>query len=249
MTIRMLVRQWVLMDARIDRSSGSAPGVERAAALSPSPSRSRRWRPLCHAGDIARDGQHWRTAARFYRWHLRLNPRDTAVWAQLGQMFEQAGHPAEAADAYARALKLDAGDPDLLTSYGRLCQLLGRVDDAGLAYPLSVMLDDGLHSSETPQQPGAADSAADKAQAAQLSAGDMAREHRAWRLAAEHYRAYLRLNPAAFEIWVRFGHMLQQSEQYVEAARAYDTARRLDPDDADLLLKLAELSGLTTARR
>ena len=231
------------MSGSIDDRSDAAVSPSRAVAGSPSRSSRGRWRPLRRAGDIARDRQRWRTAARCYQWYLSLNPSDTPIWVQLGHVLKEAGRPAAAADAYARALRLDSSDPDLLADYGRLCLLLGQVDDVVPLDQHSTTLDGSSRANESTTQ-----SPADRAQNAQLAAGDAARERREWRLAAEHYRAYLRLDPSALAIWVRFGQMLQESQQYAEAARAFDTAQRLGPDDAGLLLSLAELSKLTRGR-
>ncbi len=236
----------------IDRPSAEARAQPPAAPqVRPAAARpfSRLWTPVRRAGDLARDRRRWPLAARVYGWHLRFNPRDMAIWVQLGHALKESGRSAEAADAYARAVRLDDSDADLMLNYGRLCQLLGRVDDAVTLYRRSTALDGNPHAREALQRLAASvsEAPADRARGAQLAAGDAARERGDWRLAAEHYRAYLRLSPEAFGIWVRLGHMLRESQQYRKAAHAYDTARRLNPDDAELILNIDRLRQLATA--
>ena len=54
-----------------------------------------------------------------------------------------------------------------------------------------------------------------------LSAGNRARDQRRWREAAAAYARYLRLKPAAADIWVQFAHCMRESGNPAGAEEAY----------------------------
>jgi glycosyltransferase involved in cell wall biosynthesis len=66
--------------------------------------------------------------------------------------------------------------------------------------------------------------------------GNAARDERRWTDAVAQYRRYLSRQPQDAAIWVQLGHMLGESGQFDEAERAYQTADKLQPGNADLAL-------------
>lgn len=72
--------------------------------------------------------------------------------------------------------------------------------------------------------------------------GDSARDARDWSQAAELYGCHLDRNPADFAIWVQYGHVLKEAGLLEEADASYETAARLNSNDADLLLSRGHLA-------
>ena len=71
---------------------------------------------------------------------------------------------------------------------------------------------------------------------AAFARANAARDAGHWRLAAKHYRQFLRHQPDNFAIWVQLGHMLGESGDLGGADQAYRKAYAINPDDADLAL-------------
>lgn len=92
-------------------------------------------------GDAARDARDWNGAAEFYSRHLKKNPKDFAIWVQLGHALKEAGRLEEAAAAYAAAAQLKDSDADLLLSRGHLAKLRGDSMAARGFYHLSYAAD------------------------------------------------------------------------------------------------------------
>ena len=72
-------------------------------------------------------------------------------------------------------------------------------------------------------------------------AGDAARDRRAWKAAARHYRASLALNPDRTDLWVQLGHALKESGDRAGAGEAYAQALARAPENADIYLQLGHL--------
>lgn len=72
-------------------------------------------------------------------------------------------------------------------------------------------------------------------------AGDAARDRRAWKSAARHYRGSLALNPDRTDLWVQLGHALKESGDLAGAADAYRCAIEREPENADTHLQLGHL--------
>ncbi len=75
----------------------------------------------------------------------------------------------------------------------------------------------------------------------QASLGDRARDAGEWGLAAGYYRQALQAMPAAFAIWVQYGHALKENGQAAEAEEAYRRSLSLSPDTADTHLQLGHV--------
>jgi hypothetical protein len=71
--------------------------------------------------------------------------------------------------------------------------------------------------------------------------GDLARDRREWREAAQVYRQYLELDPDQGDIWVQFGHAVKEQGNLEEAEAAYRRAASLAPMDADSRLHLGHV--------
>ena len=74
-----------------------------------------------------------------------------------------------------------------------------------------------------------------------LSAGNRARDQARWPEAAAAYAKYLRLKPAAADIWVQFAHCVKESGNPAGAEEAYLRALELEPDNPDTVLHLGRV--------
>ena len=97
-------------------------------------------------GDLARDRRDWPAAAEHYRTHLRRQPKDFAIWIQLGHALKETGRLDDALSAYGQAQRLDAEDANLLLSLGHLYKLMGRPEDAISYYRSSAARDGNAHA-------------------------------------------------------------------------------------------------------
>lgn len=71
--------------------------------------------------------------------------------------------------------------------------------------------------------------------------GNQCRDARDWAGAVNAYTQHLALNNADQPIWVQLGHAWKEQSQLDEAAKAYQTAVKLDIDDADANMHLADI--------
>jgi len=92
-------------------------------------------------GDAARDARDWGRAAEFYGRHLKTNPKDFAIWVQLGHALKETGKLEEADAAYTAAAQIHDRDADLLLSRGHLAKLRGDDIAARGFYHLSYAAD------------------------------------------------------------------------------------------------------------
>jgi tetratricopeptide (TPR) repeat protein len=75
----------------------------------------------------------------------------------------------------------------------------------------------------------------------QASRADRARDAGEWELAAGYYSEALQAMPAAFAIWVQYGHALKESGHVGAAEMAYRRSLSLSPDTADTHLHLGHV--------
>jgi len=75
-----------------------------------------------------------------------------------------------------------------------------------------------------------------------LTAGNKARDKRAWSDAARNYQAYLLRRPDDAAIWVQYGHSLKEAGRFQDASDAYHRGLNLMPLDADLHLQIGHLN-------
>lgn len=92
-------------------------------------------------GDAARDQRRWRDAATHYRQHLDAEPKDFAIWVQLGHALKESGDSQGAEEAYLAARALDDEDADLLLNLGHLMKARGTLAEAAYYYRRSALVD------------------------------------------------------------------------------------------------------------
>jgi len=92
-------------------------------------------------GDQARDRGDWRSAVEHYRAYLTSNPREFAIWVQLGHASKEARELPAAEQAYLRAEAIDRDDADLQLNIGHLMKAMGRAPEAVERYTRSHALD------------------------------------------------------------------------------------------------------------
>ncbi len=92
------------------------------------------------AGDRARDLGDWSEAARCYAEHLASEPKDFAIWVQLGNSRKELGDCNGALRAYDTAITLDDREPDVRLQKGHALKLAGRIPEAIASYRLSIEL-------------------------------------------------------------------------------------------------------------
>jgi tetratricopeptide (TPR) repeat protein len=92
------------------------------------------------AGDRARDLGDWSEAARCYVEYLASEPKDFAIWVQLGNSRKDLGDYEDALRAYDTAITLDDREPDVRLQKGHALKLAGRIPEAIASYRLSVEL-------------------------------------------------------------------------------------------------------------
>lgn len=93
------------------------------------------------AADHARDRGDHAVAAALYRRHLRLFPRDAAIWVQLGHMLKDSGALADAEAAYLESIALAPDIADTHLQLGHARKLAGALEDAQAAYAQALRLD------------------------------------------------------------------------------------------------------------
>lgn len=81
-----------------------------------------------------------------------------------------------------------------------------------------------------------------RATARHIRAGNTARNQQNWRSAAIAYRHALGREAHLQHVWVQLGHMEKEAGDIDQAARAYEEAARLKPDDTEPLLRLGHLA-------
>jgi tetratricopeptide (TPR) repeat protein len=239
-------------------SQGLSVAQVRGASLS-----GAKGKQVLARADAARDARDWTTAAQHYQLYLQAKPKHFAIWVQLGHALKELGRLPDAHAAYSQAQRLNPLDADLLLSLGHVCKLMDRRDEAIAFYRQSAEQDGNAHARDELQRLRAHPAAAVKDGPAptspppalrtwatrlfnigarrQLALADAARDRRDWISAVEHYRCYLMARSSHFAIWVQLGHALKEGERRDEALLVYDEARRLNPNDADLLLNMGHL--------
>ncbi len=90
------------------------------------------------AGDRARDLGDWTEAARCYDEYLEAEPKDFAIWVQLGNSTKELGDCEGALRAYDNAITLDDREPDVRLQKGHALKIAGRIQEAIASYCLSV---------------------------------------------------------------------------------------------------------------
>ena len=73
--------------------------------------------------------------------------------------------------------------------------------------------------------------------------GDHLRDKRSWHWAAWFYRAYVALNPRDAALQVQLGNCSKEAGSLANAARAYECALALNPDDTETRAELQILRG------
>ena len=74
------------------------------------------------------------------------------------------------------------------------------------------------------------------------------RDRRRWRRAAWFYRAYVALNPRDAALQVQLGNCLKEASNFPNAARAYERALTLNPDDSQTRAALQFVRGVPSTR-
>jgi tetratricopeptide (TPR) repeat protein len=84
--------------------------------------------------DRARDAHDWSTAATFYQRALQVDPRQPAIWVQLGHALKGQGNLAGAEEAYHKSLLHDDSTADTYLQLGHVLKLQRRPAEAENAY-------------------------------------------------------------------------------------------------------------------
>ncbi|MGQ9827140.1 MAG: tetratricopeptide repeat protein [Roseiflexus sp.] len=147
---------------------------------------------------------------------------DAATYAELGEVYVEAGRCHEAIESYTRAVALSASDPALYARLGQIRHSTGDLPGARAALQRAVELDPsnaGLHH-----------------ELGQIfeACGETGNA-----LAA--YRAAVSLDPQCDAYHLRLGALLRDCGDYDGAAEALRTALKLRPDSAETYGELAEL--------
>ncbi len=89
---------------------------------------------LMFRADRARDAHQWEHAARYYRDAVDEEPRNPAIWVQLGHALKEAGKICEAESAYRLAIELESDNYDTYLNLGHALKLQEKIADAISAY-------------------------------------------------------------------------------------------------------------------
>jgi glycosyltransferase involved in cell wall biosynthesis/tetratricopeptide (TPR) repeat protein len=219
-------------------------------------------RDIIMSANEARDNKEWSEAAALYEQALNLNPSLHDIRVQLGHMLKESGRLSSASEAYHQALDHKKDDADLYLQIGHLRKLQGDLLGARSYYAraneidpnnrdamielsrLNATPDDGQADESIRPSPvslvATVPKRIDDEAAAHRTAGDSARDIRAWRNAARHYQAYLDLVPTDAGIWAQLGHSLKELGDLEGGKNAYKSGLHLTPSDADLHLHLGD---------
>lgn len=97
---------------------------------------------LRRQGDRARSAHDWPAAAHAYGQHLKTDPKDRAIWIQLGHARKEMGEYDAAEAAYRTALAISSSDAEAWLHMGHLMKLCGREAEAADYFLRSARLDD-----------------------------------------------------------------------------------------------------------
>lgn len=147
---------------------------------------------------------------------------DAATYAELGEVYADAGHDAKAVESYARAVALRPDDPMLYARLGQVRRSIGDWSGARAALQRAVELD----SSNAALQ--------DELGQALEACGEL-------ESALAAYRAAVSLDPQCATYHRRLGALLRNCGDNDGAAAALRTALELRPDSAATYGELAEL--------
>lgn len=201
----------------------------------------RRLRREVKRANDARDCGEWKVAAEHYRRALRFAPNDAKLWMQVGHACKEGGDLDGAKAAYMRAEKLEPGNIDTQTQLGHLYKLLGQNDHAVLHYQAAVhggsADEHALHFLVTS---GLARADGGEPPVTRLDEADAARDAGIFEKAARLYHEAAQADPRG-PIFVQQGNCLKETGALLAAEKAYMSALKLDPGDADCLLQLGHL--------
>ena len=79
---------------------------------------------------VAPQGQQHQAAILELESHLIVAPNDPKAWAQLGNLYYDAGNPAKSIEAYEKALALKADTPDIWVACGVMYRALKQPEKA-----------------------------------------------------------------------------------------------------------------------
>lgn len=97
---------------------------------------------LRRQGDRARSAHDWSAAALAYGQHLETDPKDRAIWIQLGHARKEMGEYGASEAAYRTALEISPRDAETWLHMGHLMKLCGREAEATDHFLRSARLDD-----------------------------------------------------------------------------------------------------------
>lgn len=147
---------------------------------------------------------------------------DAATYAELGEVYAEAGRGIEAVESYARAVALRPDDPRLYARLGRMRRSIGDLLGARAALQRAVE----LHSSDAAVQ--------DELGQVLAACGEM-------ESALAAYRAAVSLDPQCAAYHRRLGALLRDCGDLDDAAAALRVALELRPESAETYGELAEL--------
>ncbi|MFZ5906237.1 MAG: tetratricopeptide repeat protein [Nitrospirota bacterium] len=166
---------------------------------------------LAMIGGLYSQSRHYALATHFLKQAISVNPRNTALYHELGCIYEEENSLDEAIACYHTALQLDPDDADAYFNLGVLYQKKGETDKAISAFEQAINL-----------SPDDAD--------AHFNLGNLFRKNAAFDLALSHYQKSIALNPKHFLSLNNIGTLYLEQKNIREAIRSYRLALACNPD-------------------
>ncbi len=195
---------------------------------------------------------------------LRIEPRFSAAYDNLGSLWLNAAQPERALRSYRRAAELDPTAQQPLFHAGLLLEQLGRAgeaievltkllalapDRADAHLELGNALFRAGHTAEALTQYETAEGEAAISAEAASNIGTIWFDRGDFSKAVRYYKDALRLGPDSLETRVNLGNALALSGQLADAAREYQAALRLDPNDAQARENLGKVLARLSPQR
>ncbi len=211
-------------------------------------------------GVVQAQGGNFASAVEFIGRAIKVDPRNAAAHANLGNALRELKRPEEALASYDRALALKPAFPDALNNRGNALRDLGRPHEALASYERALRLNPdyanallNLGNALTDlQRPQEALASYERALAlspfdaeAFLNRGNALRDLKRAAEALASYERALELRPEHADALYNRGNALSDLKRHEEALASYDRALAVRPDDAGALVNrgiaLAEL--------
>lgn len=190
-----------------------------------------RYKKALRSANQARSDGNWESAYRGYVNSLAFSPDNGPIWVQRGHAAKQSGRIKEAEDAYLTAHRLQPDDIGVQVQLGHFFKDTGRVEMA-IAYYRSAIA------------AGSADIHAKNYVCSTISAtADELLAKGNVKQAARLYEEVNDIQPD-FHVLMRLGSCCRDLGRLDDAKRAYRSAAKIRPDDADCVQQLEQVLAL-----